>query len=90
MTAELRDVGGDRPHERRRRSAPAQDLGRIHREVEEVTARVRTIELDAGHAPRIARTPLTKSLRTAAACRALRASEEYELAFSEENRWSAS
>ncbi|HET7443409.1 MAG TPA: glycosyltransferase family A protein [Solirubrobacterales bacterium] len=61
-----------------------QDLGRVHREVEEVTARVRTIEVDARRAAGIGRSSFDEEPENRRRLRAVRASEEYELAFSEE------
>jgi hypothetical protein len=61
-----------------------EDLGRVHREVEEVTARVRTIEVDARHAAGIGRSSFDEEPENRRRLRALRASEEYELAFSED------
>lgn len=60
------------------------DLGRVHGEVEEVTARVRAIEVDAARAAGIARLTYDGEPANRRRLFALRASEEYELAFSEE------
>ena len=65
-------------------SALHEDLGRVHREVEEVTARVRTIEADAARAAAIARSTYDEEPENRRRLRALRASEEYELAYGED------
>jgi hypothetical protein len=59
------------------------DLGRMHRELEEVTARVRAIEVDSARAAAIARHDFDQEPDNRRRLQALRASEEYELAFSE-------
>jgi hypothetical protein len=60
------------------------DLGRVHREVEDTTARVRAIEIDARRAAGIARHDFEREPENRRLLRELRRSEEYELAFSEE------
>lgn len=60
------------------------DLGRVHREVEEVTARVRAIELDARRAAEIGRSVYDEEAENRRRLAALRESEDYELAFTEE------
>ena len=61
------------------------DLGRMHREIEEVTARVRQIESDAGRAAQISRHVFDREVENRRRLHELRRSEEYELAFTEEN-----
>lgn len=60
------------------------DLGRVHREVEEVTRRVRAIEVDARRSAGIARHGFDREPENRRLLHELRRSEEYELAFSEE------
>ncbi|HET8813327.1 MAG TPA: glycosyltransferase family A protein [Solirubrobacterales bacterium] len=60
------------------------DLGRVHREVEETTHRVRAIEADARRAAGIARHTFDRETENRRRLHELRQSEEYELAFSEE------
>jgi hypothetical protein len=60
------------------------DLGRIHREVEEITARVKTIEAQASRAAAIGRHVYSEEPANRRRLRKLRESEEYELAFAEE------
>ena len=59
------------------------DLGRVHREIEEITARVRAIEVNAERAARIARLGYDEEPENRRRLWALRASEDYQLAFSE-------
>jgi hypothetical protein len=59
------------------------DLGRVHREVQEVTGRVRAIEVEARRAAAIARLTYDEEPENRRRLRALRESEEYELAFGE-------
>lgn len=60
------------------------DLGRVHREIEETTTRVRAIETDARRAAGIARHDFEREPENRRLLHELRRSEEYELAFSEE------
>ena len=60
-----------------------EDLGRVHREVEEVTGRVRAIEIEATRAAGIARHSYDEEPANRRRLHALRASEDYELAFTE-------
>lgn len=59
------------------------DLGRVHAEVQEVTARVRTIEADARRAAAFSRHAYDQEPENRRRLWALRASEDYELAFAE-------
>lgn len=59
------------------------DLGRVHREIEEVTGRVRAIEIEAKRAAGIARHAYDEEPENRRRLRALRESEDYELAFTE-------
>ena len=59
------------------------DLGRIHREVEEIAERVRAIEADSARAAAIGRHAYDEEPANRRRLQALRASEEYELAFTE-------
>jgi hypothetical protein len=59
------------------------DLGRVHREVEQVNGRSRQIEADARRAAEIARHIYDEEPANRRRLQALRASEEYELAFGE-------
>jgi len=59
------------------------DLGRVHREMEETTARVRAIEIDAGRSAEIARHSFDREPENRRLLHELRQSEEYELAFTE-------
>ena len=59
------------------------DLGRVHREVGEANGRARQIETDARRAAEIARHVYDEEPANRRRLNALRASEEYELAFSE-------
>lgn len=59
------------------------DLGRIHRELEEVTGRVRAIERDASRTAAIARQTYDQEPENRRRLQALRLSESYELAFTE-------
>jgi cellulose synthase/poly-beta-1,6-N-acetylglucosamine synthase-like glycosyltransferase len=59
------------------------DLGRVHRELEEVNGRADRIETDAERAAGIARSVYDEEPANRRRLNALRASEEYELAFTE-------
>jgi hypothetical protein len=59
------------------------DLGRVHAELEEVTGRVRAIEIEATRAAAIARHAYDEEPENRRRLWALRASEDYELAFTE-------
>jgi Glycosyl transferase family 2 len=59
------------------------DLGWVHRELEEVTGRLRAVEADAGRAAGIARSIYDEEPENRRRLRALRVSDDYELAFSE-------
>ncbi len=59
------------------------DLGRVHAEVEEVTGRVRRIETEATRAAGIARHAYDEEPANRRRLQALRASADYELAFTE-------
>jgi hypothetical protein len=61
-----------------------QDLGRIHVELQEVLGRVRQIEPQARRAAEIARHIFDEEVENRRRLHALRRSEEYELAFTEE------
>jgi hypothetical protein len=59
------------------------DLGRVHAEVQEITGRVREIDVAAKRAAGIARHIYDEEPENRRRLRALRGSEEYELAFTE-------
>jgi cellulose synthase/poly-beta-1,6-N-acetylglucosamine synthase-like glycosyltransferase len=59
------------------------DLGRVHRELEQVNGRAHSAEIDARRAAGIARHVYDEEPTNRRRLRELRASEEYELAFSE-------
>jgi len=59
------------------------DLGRVHREMEEVTSRVRAIEIDTGRTAGIARHSFEREPENRRLLHELRRSEDYELAFTE-------
>jgi len=59
------------------------DLGRVHRELEQVNDRAHSAEIDAGRAAGIARHIYDEEPANRRRLHALRASEEYELAFTE-------
>lgn len=59
------------------------DLGRVHREIEEIRQRVKDIEVQAGRAAAIGRHTYDEEPANRRRLYALRASEEYELAFIE-------
>lgn len=60
------------------------DLGRVHRELEQANGRARQAAIDAGRAAEIARHIYDEEPANRRRLNALRASEEYELAFSED------
>ncbi|HEX6454963.1 MAG TPA: glycosyltransferase family 2 protein [Solirubrobacterales bacterium] len=60
------------------------DLGRLHRELEEVRGRTREIDTNARRAAEISRHTYDREVENRQRLHALRRSEEYELAFSEE------
>jgi hypothetical protein len=60
------------------------DLGRVHRELEEVSGRCREIEVQAERAAGIARHVFDREVENRQMLHALRRTEEYELAFTEE------
>jgi len=59
------------------------DLGRVHREIEEVTGRVRAIEVESRRAAGIARHGFDREVENRRLLNALREGEEYELAYTE-------
>jgi hypothetical protein len=59
------------------------DLGRIHREVEEIVVRVKRVEVQAGRAAAIGRHVYNEEPANRRRLRELRESQEYELAFTE-------
>lgn len=60
------------------------DLGRVHRELEEVHGRSKAIEADARRAAAIVRHSFDREVENRQLLHALRRTEEYELAFTEE------
>ncbi|HET7509250.1 MAG TPA: glycosyltransferase family 2 protein [Solirubrobacterales bacterium] len=60
------------------------DLGRVHRELEEVHGRSKAIEVDARRSAEIARHSFDREVENRQLLHALRRTEEYELAFSED------
>jgi len=61
------------------------DMGRMHREIEEVTRRVRKIEGDARRSAQISRHVFDQETDNRRRLHELRRSEDYELAFTEED-----